>query len=144
MHGLQPIQRFMRYVEVPSDTADCWLWHGAFGDHGYGTFKMNTRESRTAHRASFELHNGVTVPRGIQVCHACDNRACVNPKHLWLGTHKENMEDCARKGRTGNHGRLDTVRAAAMLKAGAGLRETARYLGVSHTAISKAIKRGAI
>lgn len=84
-----------RYVVQPDG---CWLWQGRANSSGYGAFSLIPGRSTGAHRASYMIHKG-PVPKGMEVCHTCDVPLCVNPEHLFLGTKRDNMQDCLRKGR---------------------------------------------
>lgn len=90
------LERFMDKVS-PEPNTGCWLWLGARGSNGYGTFKIGGVQT-TAHRASLILH-GVSVPPKQMACHRCDNPPCVNPDHLFAASQSENMMDARRKGR---------------------------------------------
>lgn len=75
----------------------CWGWKGHTNDSGYAMTSFKNKNFR-AHRASWIIHFG-EIPKGMFVCHKCDNPICSNPNHLFLGTAKDNMNDCKTKGR---------------------------------------------
>ena len=82
---------------IKDESTGCWNWEAALSSFGYGLLNINRIITR-AHRYSYELHTGV-IPEGVLVLHECDNRKCVNPEHLFLGTQKDNMIDMCSKGR---------------------------------------------
>jgi len=83
----------------------CWEWQGSRSSGRYGSFGMTVDGefvSYKAHRAAYELARG-PIPDGLHVLHKCDNPACCNPDHLFLGTHQDNMMDMKEKGRAKGH-----------------------------------------
>lgn len=95
-HSTPPSKRFAKYVDKTSD-GSCWEWKGYRKPNGYGSFYI-PNFGRYAHRASYLLHVG-PIPEGLWVLHRCDNRGCVNPDHLFLGTVQDNTDDMMKKGR---------------------------------------------
>jgi hypothetical protein len=87
-------QRFEeKFVVTPS----CWTWTGGRTSKGYGRIRVGNLTT-TAHRVSYKLYVA-DIPDGMIVCHRCDNPPCVNPDHLFVGTHGDNMKDKVQKGR---------------------------------------------
>src|SRR5262245_6642261 len=94
------ITRLERHIKVMPN--GCWEWQGRRSRDGYG--RMTITESRRphtrpAHRVAWEHFNG-PIPENMLVCHKCDNPPCINPAHLFLGTHRDNFRDMREKGRS--------------------------------------------
>ncbi len=139
-------QRFWSKVDICGPD-DCWNWTAGIFDApgcGYGAISINGYTHK-AHRVSWSLNNG-PIPDGMCVCHKCDNRKCVNPKHLFLGTHLDNALDKYRKNRQrivygDNHPGIKITVAQraeilALLNAGTPQRLVAIKYGVSQSLIS--------
>lgn len=95
--GLQTLEE--RFWALVQKGDDCWEWIGNTTKDGYGRMKRTGESAGTyVHRISWEFHFGA-IPAGLKVLHHCDNPPCVNPKHLFLGTDKDNSDDKMRKGR---------------------------------------------
>lgn len=122
---------------------ECWEWTGCKRE-GYGRFWDGKRMVQATHFV-WEFHTGQKVLKGMDVCHRCDNRVCVNPNHLFIGTRKDNMRDCVRKerqarGRDHGHSKL-TDQDVIQIRNNPGTQEQiATEYGVIRQTISK-IKR---
>jgi len=94
--GLTLLNRFEQKVElIPFST--CHWWVAALDTYGYGQILIDGTAQRT-HRVCYQLYRG-PIPNELQVLHTCDNRSCVNPDHLFLGTNQDNVDDKVKKGR---------------------------------------------
>lgn len=88
----------IRFFSKIEKTCDCWVWKGHIHkNNGYGGFKFEGK-CQGAHRVSWIIHNGA-IPDRMFILHKCDNKICVNPNHLFIGTQKDNIEDKCKKGR---------------------------------------------
>jgi hypothetical protein len=136
-------KRFWKKVDK---TGQCWLWLGYKKETGYGRIRINNKLLRV-HRVAWELTNG-QIPKGLQVLHQCDTRNCVNPLHLFLGTHQDNMDDKLSKqrqvkGSACSLSKLDEEKVAAIKQLkqnGLTLRKIAETYKVNHKTIWHAIK----
>lgn len=132
----------------PEPMSGCWLWTGALASNGYGNYRIG--RTQRAHRVSWALHNG-PITDGLHVLHHCDNRACVNPAHLYLGRDADNNADMMKRDR--HHKLRGSQQAAAKLNeddvltikralaGGVGAASLARRYGVTTTAVCH-IKNG--
>jgi hypothetical protein len=129
---------------TPEPMSGCWLWFGAHNDRGYGSVNFN-KVREEAHRIAWRIYCG-PIGDGLSVCHRCDNPACVNPDHLFLGTQTDNMRDCSNKGRVKiphhkgeqNSSAKLTDALVRQIRAGGSLRYWNRITGVSMTSIGYA------
>lgn len=130
---------------------ECWLWTAYKDGWGYGTVKARGKK-RKAHREAYEAEHGVGSADGVMVRHRCDTPACVNPDHLEVGTHAENMRDMDERGRRvigEAHGCAklteDEVRTIRTIHVprhrDLGQKALARRFGVAPTQISKIVNR---
>lgn len=114
---------------------ECWEWQASGNPQGYGHFTLNGRQVK-AHRVALSFERD--VPPDLHVLHKCDNRGCCNPRHLFVGTQTDNMQDCAKKGRGGRAkirpSMVPGIRR--MLAAGYTQTSVAEILNVSRSAIS--------
>ena len=132
-----------RFWAKVSKTDTCWLWTAAKRHFGYGQMTIGGRPW-PAHRISWWIHFG-EIPKNMCVCHSCDVTACVNPKHLFLGTQQQNIADMHSKRRGGmtpgfsshNALSLDEYRAIKASIGSASYRSIAKLFGVSHTLVRR-------
>lgn len=87
-----------RFMGRVNKTNNCWNWTGGTDSSGYGSFGYKGK-TIASHRISYELFIG-QIPDGLHILHKCDNRKCVNPEHLWVGTNNDNVQDRVKKGRS--------------------------------------------
>lgn len=133
---ISPIERFWSHVKIINDNDSCWEWRACVKSNGYGHIRVDGKNVHV-HKFSYELAHG-EIPKGMFVLHSCDNRKCVRPKHLFLGTQKVNIQDMVSKGRDNplrgeNHPKAKITNEAASLIKHSGLsyREEANKWGLS-------------
>jgi hypothetical protein len=122
-------------------SSGCWVWTGNWWKQtGYGLFWLKGKRIG-AHRITWVAYRG-DIPKGLSVLHKCDNRICIRPSHLFLGTQLENIQDCCRKGRNrGNHRKLTDKEVEAIRVDPRSQRPIARDFKISQPYVSQ-IKRG--
>ena len=142
-------ERFWEKVDIGTES-ECWEWQAGLS-HGYRCFWTSRQGAQYAHRVAWNLTHG-EMPAGGCCLHHCDNRACVNPNHLWLGSKADNNHDCIQKGRKRTakgekHGAskltVDQVLKIKQLYRTTKIsqRKLGKLFGVSHVNIGSIIRR---
>lgn len=135
-----------KFWEKVKKSDGCWEWLACLNDKGYGIFGLKNGKVDRAHRISYRITIG-EIPKDLFVCHHCDNRKCVNPSHLFLGTNLDNVKDMISKKRNSlppnNAGwnRINYDQSIIDLFGKKPDTEIAKLTGSSRSAISRARKR---
>lgn len=133
-------ERFWRMAQKGTPD-ECWHWLGSRDKHGYGRIFVKDRV-HLATRVSYLLEHG-ELPQELCVCHRCDNPSCVNPQHLFLGTHRDNTHDMIRKGRrvlcvgSAKYSAVQIAEILDLRKGGAKLHEIAEKFGCAISTASR-------
>jgi hypothetical protein len=134
---------FWRYVKKGSPD-ECWEWTGTFHKDGYGSFKAKGRKHSLASKVAYELTYGTVPPKSV-VRHICHNPPCCNPRHLVVGTQKENMMDRLDLYKGKYHPSAfdpDIIRTMrALYQTGISQTEIGRMYGISHKQVHKIVHR---
>ncbi len=144
MRGTRPLLSV--FAHCKPDENGCWIWQLAVNSNGYGSASAGDGKKAQAHRLAWKERHGSLPPKGVFVCHKCDVPLCVNPDHLFLGTHQENMDDMVRKGRntTGERVTQAKLTAAQVLEiraASGSIYEIAPRYGISFQQVSRIRRR---
>ena len=138
----------LAHYTMADPNSGCWLWTGLVDKNGYGRITVSYKGDK-AHRVSYEQYVG-PIPDGLIVCHKCDTPACINPDHLFLGTHADNIADRDAKGRhvpsygeSNGSAKLTAASVMAIRAARGKQREIAAKFDISQQTVSN-IKRGRI
>lgn len=125
------------WSRVTKQGGGCWLHSGGLGSHGYPQ-SFIAGNVTVAHRVSYRIHHG-DMPKGTVVRHTCDNRQCVNPDHLLLGTNDENMDDMAKRQRSGQS-KLTWEQVRAIRADGRSQRKIAADYGIAQTSVGRILR----
>lgn len=124
-------KNFWARADIQGDD-DCWNWLEYKNNDGYGNYHIG-KKIINAHRMAYTIIYG-DIPNGQLVCHKCDNPSCINPKHLFLGTRKDNMQDASKKGRIVSN-RLNQEQIVRIKTSKEKVKKLSQEFGVSGAAI---------
>jgi len=142
------LERFEEKYEAVTESG-CWIWTAALWMGGrYGSFwvdkAFNNGAMSGAHRVSLYLYKGLKLSTEEHACHKCDNTLCVNPEHLFVGSHSDNMQDMLDKGRYVAHKQVlfedDVVKAKELRSKGQSVRSIAKEFNISESHMSRLLR----
>ena len=135
-------ERFFAGMPQQADENGCLNWTRGKNKYGYGHFRYKGK-LRHPHRLSWELYHQHPIPDGAYILHSCDNPACINPEHLHIGTHADNMREKVERGRVVNRTftESDVIKIRQIAASGISQSEIARQLGVGVTTVRYIVKR---
>lgn len=141
------LARFWAKADKSAGPAECWLWTAGTTTFGYGVFHPVHGRTVGAHRFALAIQMGRPVQVGMYACHMCDNPACVNPAHLYEGTHQQNIDDAVSRRRH-KHGEVGAIKLTdevvfeirQEVAAGATNREVAARRGLSESMVSGIVR----
>lgn len=139
----RPIRDRLESVSIPVPMCGCLVWLGSLDTMGYGHLRVGGL-LRKAHRVSWSDYHKQPVPKGMHVLHSCDVRSCIEPTHLRLGTHQENMSDKVRRGRqskgiTSGRNSLDDDKVRRIRGEGRSAKYWAELFGVSDRTVQQVV-----
>ena len=143
-HG-DPVKRFWSKVDK-TDPNSCWIWTAYIGPRGYGRVGWKGSPTARAHRVAYEITFG-PIPKGMIIMHTCDNKKCVNPAHLSLGTQLDNMRDAAIKEPVGSYNKQSKLtkeevkEIRTLAKSGIAQKEIAKRYSMSQSTISDIVNQ---
>lgn len=140
---IKAADRFWGKVDLGVSDDDCYIWTASRNKKGYGTIGIGGKTC-LSHRVAWVFKHG-SIPDGMLICHRCDEPACVNWRHLWIGTNRDNLDDMLKKGRS-RHGenhidaKLTERNVLAIRDDSRSLRQLSKVYGVGYGVIGQ-IKR---
>lgn len=146
--GLSAAEAFRYFLPENCPADECWIWRGPFYQSGYGGFSVGSN-SYYAHRFAWELEHGRAPVDGEQVRHTCDNRRCVNPAHLVIGSFSDNMQDAIDRDRFAHSERhwnakltqADVLEIRALARSGLTHNSIAERYGRCRSSITNIVNR---
>ena len=137
-------EKWVESKVTPITESGCWIWNGYIASRGYGTYRQNGGKNWLAHRLVYAIMKGALPEKGKDLMHSCDERSCVNPAHLSVGTRRKNLRDMVDRNRQGIgvfKQKVSDVIKAEIKRAKGAQKDIAALYGVHPSLVSR-IKSG--